>query len=150
MVRRPPRTTRTDTLFPYTTLFRSNLLITSMRVGEGNDAAPGHIRGFDILTGERKWIFHTIPHPGEFGYETWEDKDAWKRVGGANKWGGMALDEKRGIVYIPPGSETPDFYGGNRLGLNLFAHSLITLDAATGKNIWHYQFVHHEQGRAHV
>lgn len=121
-----------------------NLLITSMRVGEGNDAAPGHIRGFDILTGERKWIFHTIPHPGELGYETWEDKDAWKRVGGANNWGGMALDEKRGIVYIPTGSATPDFYGGNRLGSNLFANSLIALDAATGKYIWHYQVVHHD------
>lgn len=121
-----------------------NLLITSMRVSESNDAAPGHVRAFDVRTGERKWIFHTIPHPGEFGYDTWEDKDAWKRVGGANNWGGMALDEKRGIVYIPTGSATPDFYGGNRLGANLFANSLIALDAATGKYIWHYQVVHHD------
>ncbi|HCN82308.1 MAG TPA: pyrrolo-quinoline quinone, partial [Sphingobacteriaceae bacterium] len=88
--------------------------------------------------------FHTIPHPGELGYDTWEDKNAWKRVGGANNWGGMALDEKRGIVYIPTGSATPDFYGGNRLGSNLFANSLIALDAATGKYIWHYQVVHHD------
>jgi quinoprotein glucose dehydrogenase len=121
-----------------------NLLITSMRVSESNDAAPGHVRAFDVRTGKRQWIFHTIPQPGEFGYDTWEDKDAWKRVGGANNWGGMALDEKRGIVYIPTGSATPDFYGGNRLGSNLFANSLIALNATTGKYIWHYQIVHHD------
>jgi quinoprotein glucose dehydrogenase len=121
-----------------------NLLITSMRVSESNDAAPGHVRAFDVRTGQRKWIFHTIPQPGEFGYDTWEDKEAWKRVGGANNWGGMALDEKRGIVYIPTGSATPDFYGGNRLGSNLFANSLIALDANTGKYIWHFQVVHHD------
>ncbi|SKB29662.1 pyrroloquinoline quinone-dependent dehydrogenase [Daejeonella lutea] len=121
-----------------------NLLITSMRVSEGSDAVPGHIRAFDVITGQRKWIFHTIPQPGEPGYETWEDKDAWKRVGGANNWGGMALDEKRGIVYIPTGSATPDFYGANRKGSNLYANSLIALDANTGKYIWHFQVVHHD------
>jgi quinoprotein glucose dehydrogenase len=121
-----------------------NLLITGMRLSEGEDAAPGHIRAFDVLTGERKWIFHTIPHPGEFGYDTWEDKDAWKRVGAANNWAGMSLDEERGIVYVPLGSATPDFYGARRKGSNLFANSLLALDASTGKYIWHFQTVHHD------
>lgn len=121
-----------------------NLLITSMRVSEGSDAVPGHIRAFDVISGERKWIFHTIPQPGEPGYETWEDKEAWKRVGGANNWAGMALDEKRGIVYVPTGSAAPDFYGANRKGANLYANSLIALDANTGKYIWHFQIVHHD------
>lgn len=121
-----------------------NLLITSMRVSEGSDAVPGHIRAFDVITGKRQWIFHTIPHPGEPGYETWEDKDAWKRAGGANNWAGMALDEKKGIVYVPTGSASPDFYGANRKGSNLYANSLLALDAATGKYIWHFQVVHHD------
>ena len=121
-----------------------DLLITSMRVSEGSDAIPGHIRAFDVITGKRKWIFHTIPQPGERGYETWEDKDAWKRVGGANNWAGMALDEKRGIVYVPTGSASPDFYGANRKGSNLYANSLIALNASTGKYIWHFQVVHHD------
>jgi len=88
-------------------------------------------------------MFHTIPQPGEFGYETWP-ADAWRTVGGANSWAGMSLDLARGIVFIPTGSATPDFYGGNRLGANLFANSLLALDAATGKRIWHYQVVHHD------
>lgn len=121
-----------------------DLLITGMRVGEGPDAAPGHIRAFDVRTGARRWIFHTIPHPGEKGYETWQDKDAWKRVGGANNWAGMALDEKRGIVYIPLGSATPDFYGKRRKGENLFANCLLALDANTGAYLWHFQTVHHD------
>lgn len=121
-----------------------DLLITSMRVSEGSDAIPGHIRAFNVITGKREWIFHTIPQPGEPGYEAWEDKDAWKRVGGANNWAGMALDEKRGIVYVPTGSASPDFYGANRLGSNLYANSLIALDANTGKYIWHFQVVHHD------
>jgi len=121
-----------------------NLLIMGMRVAESADAAPGHIRAFDVLTGELKWIFHTIPHPGEKGYETWPDKDAWKKLGGANNWAGMALDEKRGIVYVPTGSIGGDFYGGFRKGQNLYGNSLLALDAATGKYIWHYQVVHHD------
>jgi quinoprotein glucose dehydrogenase len=121
-----------------------DLLITGTSVSEGADALPGHIRAFDIRTGERKWIFHTIPQPGQFGYDTWKDKDAWKNVGGANNWAGMSLDEKRGIVYVPTGSATPDFYGGFREGPNLFANSLIALDAATGEYIWHYQIIHHD------
>ena len=121
-----------------------NLLIMGMRVAESADAAPGPIRAFDVITGQRKWIFHTIPHPGEKGYETWSDKDAWKKFGGANNWAGMALDEKRGIVYVPTGSIGGDFYGGIRKGENLYGNSLLALDAATGKYIWHYQVVHHD------
>lgn len=125
-------------------LIYRDLLITGMRVSEGPDAAPGHIRAFDVHTGERRWIFHTIPHPGERGYDTWEDKDAWTRVGGANNWAGMALDEKRGIVYIPLGSVTPDFYGKRRKGANLFANCLLALDAETGEYLWHFQTVRHD------
>ena len=84
-----------------------------------------------------------MPHPGEYGYETWP-KDAWKHIGGANSWSGMSMDEKTGIVYIPTGSASPDFYGGNRKGENLFSNSLLAIDALSGKRIWHYQFVHHD------
>ena len=121
-----------------------NILIVGSRVAESADAAPGHIRAYDIEKGTLKWIFHTIPHPGEFGYETWPDKDAWKKLGGANCWAGMSVDEKRGIVYIPLGSVSGDFYGGIRKGANLFGNCLLALDAATGKYIWHYQTVHHD------
>jgi quinoprotein glucose dehydrogenase len=121
-----------------------NLLIMGHRVAESADAAPGHIRAFDVRTGELKWIFHTIPRPGEKGIETWEDQDAYKKFGGANSWAGMSLDEKRGIVYVPTGSIGGDFYGGIRKGQNLFGNSLIALDADTGKYIWHYQIVHHD------
>jgi quinoprotein glucose dehydrogenase len=121
-----------------------DLLITGMRLSEGADALPGHIRAFDVRTGKRRWIFHTIPHPGEKGYETWKDPESWRRIGGANSWAGMALDEKRGIVFVPTGTASPDFYGGIRKGQNLFANSIIALDAATGKYIWHYQVVHHD------
>ncbi|WP_153797419.1 outer membrane protein assembly factor BamB family protein [Foetidibacter luteolus] len=121
-----------------------NLLITGMRVAESADAAPGSVRAFDIVTGQRKWIFHTIPHPGEKGYETWPDKEAWKKLGGANSWAGMSLDENRGIVYVPTGSVGGDFYGSFRKGQNLYANSLLALDAATGKYLWHFQVVHHD------
>jgi len=121
-----------------------DLLIMGHRVAESADAAPGHIRAFDVRTGELKWMFHTIPRPGELGYDTWEDPDAWKKFGGANNWAGMSLDEKRGIVYVPTGSIGGDFYGGIRKGQNLFGNSLIALDAATGTYTWHYQVVHHD------
>ena len=121
-----------------------DILIMGARVAESEDAAPGHIRAYDVLTGKLKWIFHTIPHPGERNFETWPDSTAWKRLGAANNWSGMALDEKRGIVYIPLGSIGGDFYGGNRKGADLYANSLVALDAATGKYIWHYQVVHHD------
>jgi len=121
-----------------------DLLILGSRVSEGpGPSAPGHIRAYDIRSGKLAWIFHTIPHPGEPGHETWP-ADAWKFIGGANCWAGMAVDEKRGIVFVPTGSAAFDFWGGNRIGQNLFANCLLALDAATGKHLWHYQFVHHD------
>jgi quinoprotein glucose dehydrogenase len=121
-----------------------DLLILGDRVSEGpGPSAPGHIRAYNIRTGRIEWIFHTIPHPGEAGYETWPP-DAWKYIGGANCWAGMSLDEKRGVVFVPTGSAAYDFWGGNRIGQNLFADCLLALDAATGKRLWHYQFVHHD------
>lgn len=120
-----------------------DLLILGSIVAESLPAAPGDIRAYDLKTGKLRWIFHTIPHPGEFGYETWP-KDAWQYIGGANAWAGLSLDEKRGIVFAPTGSAAFDFYGQNRHGDNLFANSLLALDAATGKRIWHFQFVRHD------
>ena len=120
-----------------------DLLIVPTRVAEGTKAAPGHIRAYDVRTGEIAWIFHTIPQPGEFGYETWP-RDAWKSTGGANNWAGMTVDDDRGVVYVPTGSATPDFYGGDRIGANLFANTLLALDASTGHLIWHYQVVRHD------
>lgn len=121
-----------------------DMLIISTRVAEEMPAAPGHIRAYDVHTGKLRWIFHTIPQPGEAGFETWEDKEAYKHVGGANAWGGFSLDEERGIVFAPIGSAVYDFYGGKRLGQNLYANSLLALDAVTGKRIWHFQTVHHD------
>jgi quinoprotein glucose dehydrogenase len=97
-----------------------------------------------VKTGKQAWIFHTIPHPGELGYDSWEDTTAYKHIGGANSWSGFSLDEKRGIVFAPTGSASFDFYGGMRKGANLFANSTIALDAATGKYKWHYQNIHHD------
>ena len=120
-----------------------DLLIQGMRVGEEEGSAPGDVRAYDVRTGAIRWTFHTIPHPGEFGYDTWPP-GAWQTVGGANSWGGMSVDSARGIVYVPTGSATPDFYGGARTGANLFANSLLALEAATGKRLWHFQTVHHD------
>jgi quinoprotein glucose dehydrogenase len=120
-----------------------NLLIQGTRVSEGPGGAPGYIRAYDVLSGEIAWTFHTIPHPGEFGYDTWPE-EAYKRVGGANSWAGMSLDAKVGTVYVPTGSAAFDFWGGDRHGKNLFANCLLALDAKTGKRRWHFQFVHHD------
>lgn len=120
-----------------------DLLIMGTRVSESPGAAPGHIRGFNVRTGATEWTFRTIPEPGEFGYDTWPP-EAYKYIGGANNWSGMALDEKLGMVFLPTGSAAFDFYGGNRAGDNLFANSLIALDARTGERKWHYQFVRHD------
>src|SRR5207248_2024080 len=98
---------------------------------------------FDVHTGQRRWIFHTIPFPGEPGYETWP-ADAWKNSGGANCWAGLVIDQARGLAFVPTGSAAFDFYGGDRLGANLYANCLVALDAATGKPKWHFQFVHHD------
>ncbi|MBS1598069.1 MAG: PQQ-binding-like beta-propeller repeat protein [Bacteroidetes bacterium] len=121
-----------------------DLLIMGTRVDEGPAAAPGHIRAFDTRTGKLRWIFHTIPHPGEAGYESWDDTTAYKHIGGANAWSGIIVDEKRGIVYASTGSASFDFYGGKRTGNDLYADCLLALDANTGKRIWHFQDVHHD------
>ncbi|MEO6719291.1 MAG: PQQ-binding-like beta-propeller repeat protein [Ferruginibacter sp.] len=121
-----------------------NILITGTRVSEGMDAAPGDIRAYDAITGKIVWQFHTIPRPGQPGYETWEDPNAWKTTGGANSWMGMTIDQEKGIAYIPLGSASMDFYGGKRKGANLYASSMLALDAATGKYIWHFQYIHHD------
>ncbi|MGB1019537.1 MAG: PQQ-binding-like beta-propeller repeat protein [Flavobacteriaceae bacterium] len=121
-----------------------NLLIIGTRVNEGLPAAPGNIRAFNADTGALVWNFHTIPQPGKTGHETWKDPNAWTWAGGANAWAGFSLDQDRGIVYAPTGSASYDFYGANRLGNNLFANSIIALDAKTGVLKWHYQTVHHD------
>ncbi|MBI2948493.1 MAG: PQQ-binding-like beta-propeller repeat protein [Verrucomicrobia bacterium] len=121
-----------------------DLLIMGSAVGEGpSPTAPGHIRAFDARTGKRRWIFHTIPHPSEFGYETWPT-NAWKTIGGANCWGGMTLDTERGLVFAGTGSAAYDHFGGNRAGQNLFANCVLALKADTGERVWHYQVVHHD------
>lgn len=120
-------------------------LILGCRVSESGGAAavPGHIRAYNVQSGEQEWIFHTIPHPGEYGYETWPP-GAWQYSGGANAWAGLSVDEKRGIVFAPTGSASFDYYGGDRLGENLFANCLLALDAETGERKWHFQTVHHD------
>jgi quinoprotein glucose dehydrogenase len=120
-----------------------NFLIVASRVNESYDASPGHIRAYDTVTGAFKWIFHTIPQPGEFGHDTWK----WvpgEHYGGANAWGGVTIDEQRGWVFAATGSATEDFYGGLRKGDNLFANSVLALDATTGERKWHYQTVRHD------
>jgi quinoprotein glucose dehydrogenase len=124
-------------------IIHGNLLIAGSRVAEGPTALPGDIRAFDVHTGKVVWTFKTIPENNEPGSETWP-KDARKNNGGANSWMGMAIDRKTGIVYAPTGSASFDFYGGDRKGNNLYANSLLALDANTGKRIWHFQFVHHD------
>jgi quinoprotein glucose dehydrogenase len=120
-----------------------DLLILGSATNEGYGSAPGDVRAFDVRTGRQVWSFHTIPHPGEYGYDTWP-KDAWKTAGGANAWSELSLDAKRGIVYIPTASPKYNFYGANRKGANLFGDSLLALDARTGKRFWHFQMVHHD------
>jgi quinoprotein glucose dehydrogenase len=120
-----------------------DLLIVGGRESEGLPASSGDIRAYDTRSGALRWTFHTIPRPGEYGYDTWP-KDAWTYTGAANNWAGMAIELKRGIVYVPTGSAAPDFYGANRVGDNLFANCLLALDAATGKRLWHFQAVKHD------
>ncbi len=120
-----------------------DLLILGSRVNESYDASPGHIRAYDAVTGRLRWIFHTIPQRGEFGFDTWKRVDG-ENYGGANAWGGITVDERRGWVFCATGSATDDFYGAFRQGSNLFADSVLALDAATGERKWHYQTVHHD------
>ncbi len=122
-----------------------DLIIMPLSVGEDEGAAHGSIQAFDVRTGEIRWVFHTIPRPGEYGYETWPNEAYHEgRVGAANNWAGMSLDVENEILYVPTGSAAPDFYGGDRIGQNLFANSIIALDVNTGERIWHYQVVHHD------
>ncbi len=118
-----------------------NLFFVSGLVG---DETPGHIRAFDIKSGQQKWIFHTIPYPQDKGYETWDDTTAYKHMGSTNSWAGFSLDEKRGILFAPTGNPSNDFYGGERTGMGLFGNSLLAIDAETGKLKWHFQTVHHD------
>ena len=122
-----------------------NVVIVNSSISDGpryKTAPPGDVRGFDVRTGEMRWIFHTVPQEGEFGNDTWED-DSWTYTGNTNAWSIMSADQELGYVYLPIGTPTNDWYGGHRLGDNLFAESLVCLDAATGERIWHFQMVHH-------
>lgn len=121
----------------------NDLIITGSAVGEEYGSYPGHIRAYDVRTGKMKWMFHTVPQPGEPGYDTWP-KDAYKTAGGCNAWSGLSLDRKRGILFAATGAASFDFHGGERIGKNLFSNCVIAIDAATGKRIWHYQVSHHD------
>jgi quinoprotein glucose dehydrogenase len=120
-----------------------DMLIIGTSVPEALPSAPGDIRAYDVKTGAIRWTFHTIPHPGEPGYETWPP-DAWKIAGGANAWSGVTVDQRRGMVFFATGSASYDFYGANRLGDNLYANSIVALDANTGKRVWHFQGLKHD------
>ena len=120
-----------------------NTIVFGGQAGEAIMTPPGDIRAYDVLTGRLLWQFNTIPQPGQFGYET-NPPDGWKYIGGANNWGEMALDDERGIVYIPTGSATADFWGGDRHGQNLYANSILALEVRTGKRLWHFQTIHHD------
>lgn len=120
-----------------------NLIILGSATGEGYLAPPGDIRAFDVLTGKLVWVFHTIPRPGEHGYDTWP-KGAYEYMGGVDVWGEIAVDDKRGIVYLPTASAKYELYGGDRPGDNLYADCILALDARTGKLLWYFQTVHHD------
>ncbi len=120
-----------------------DMLIIGTSVPEALPSAPGDIRAYDVKTGAIRWTFHTIPHPGEVGYDTWPP-DAWKIAGGANAWSGVTVDQQRGMVFFATGSASFDFYGANRIGDNLFANSIVALDASTGRRIWHFQGLQHD------
>ncbi len=138
---RDPRTLNVTSSSPGVVF--EDLLVVPTLMSEDLPSAPGDIRAYDVRTGKIRWSFHTIPHPGEFGYDTWPP-DAWKYAGGANNWPGMALDVKRGLLFVPTGSASSDFYGANRAGANLFANTLLALKASTGERVWHFQAVHHD------
>ncbi len=120
-----------------------DLIIVGFRAPEVHPAPRGDIRAYDLHTGQLRWSFHTIPRPGEPGYETWP-QDAWKNAGAANNWAGMTLDAKRGILFVPTGSAVDDFYGADRVGNDLYANCLLALEANTGKLLWYFQGVHHD------
>jgi len=120
-----------------------DMIIMPSTVPETLPGSPGHIRAFDVNTGKQRWIFHTIPHPGEFGYDTWPP-EAYKISGGANAWAGLSVDPQLGMVFAATGSASFDFYGSNRIGDNLFADCVLALDARTGKRLWHFQGIRHD------
>jgi quinoprotein glucose dehydrogenase len=120
-----------------------NEIILGSAPGEAYVLPPGDIRAYDVITGKKLWQFHTVPWPGEYGYDT-RPKDNWKYAGGTNNWGSLSVDDARGIVYIPTGSSNYDFYGADRVGQDLFANCILALDARTGKRLWHFQTVHHD------
>ncbi len=124
-------------------IFEDILIMPLMRSGADYSYVPGDIHAYNVRTGKLVWQFHTVPRPGEFGYETWP-KDFWSRSGGGINWNELSIDEKRGIAYIPTGTGKWDHYGADRIGQNLFANSIIALDARTGKRMWHFQTVHHD------
>jgi quinoprotein glucose dehydrogenase len=138
---RDPKTIRVQSGTPGKVF--ENLILLGSSPGEGYLSAPGDLRAYDIITGKLVWQFHTVPRPGEFGYETWP-KNAWKYIGGVNTWGEISIDAARGIAYFPTGSATFDYYGADRVGNDLFANCLVALDARTGKRLWHFQNVHHD------
>jgi quinoprotein glucose dehydrogenase len=120
-----------------------DLIIVGSRTAESLPTPPGDVRAYDVRTGALRWTFHTVPRPGEPGYETWP-KEAWTYTGAANNWTGMSLDLQRGLVFVPTGSAADDYYGANRVGDNLFANSLLALKAESGERVWHFQFVRHD------
>ena len=126
-------------------VFENTIFMSLMPANQGDDylATPGDVHAYDVITGRLKWVFHSVPHPGEFGYETWPP-EAWKTSGGVHNWNEMTVDQKRGIVFIPFGTARYDFYGPDRHGQDLFGNSIVALDARTGKRLWHFQTVHHD------
>jgi len=120
-----------------------DLILLGSAPGENLFSGPGDVRAFNVITGKQKWVFHTIPHPGEYGYNTWP-KDAWRYAGAINTWGEISVDEKRGIAYFPLGSPTYDYDGADRAGVGIYGNCILALDARTGKRLWHFQTVHHD------
>jgi glucose dehydrogenase len=124
-------------------IFENTIIMSLPAQGAGYDATPAEVQAYDVRTGKVQWVFHSIPYPGEFGYDTWPP-EAYKKSGGVHNWSESTIDEQRGIAFINLGSPRFDFYGGDRRGDNLFGNSLVALDARTGRRIWHYQLVHHD------
>jgi glucose dehydrogenase len=124
-------------------VFENLMIVPLPAQGAGYSSTPGDVTAWDVVSGKLVWIFHSIPHPGEFGYDTWP-KDAYKTAGGVHNWSEFTVDEANGIAFVPFGTARYDFFGGNRPGNNLFGNSLVALDARTGKRIWHQQLVHHD------
>ena len=124
-------------------VFRDLMIVSLPAQGAGYASTPGDVQAYDVVTGELEWVFHSIPHEGEFGYDTWP-KGAQPTAGGVHNWSEMTVDEENGIAFIPFGTARYDFFGGNREGNNLYANSLVALDARTGRRLWHQQLVHHD------